>query len=137
MGLRALDMFWTMRKRDVADTNLPNYKPKTINKVNIYPPDYLKDPTGENMEDLKNDILMIFEASELKFSEKILPLGDFRIPKLIIDTSSSSRRRKLFQRFILEELSSRKLNDACNLCGWESLVDIMELEKAESKLLHV
>jgi len=141
MGLHARDMFWDLRRRTVEEAKLGNFRRQKTTMTEFmmfrvvestYTPNYWHDPTEDEMDALRNDMLMIFEASSLKYSEKILPLDDFRIPKLIIDTSDSSRRRTLFERFVLEEVSSSELCNACNLCGMESLIDIEELTDLEA-----
>ena len=144
MGPCARDMFWEMRKKTIEEAKLGNFKREKTTMTEFlmfrivpstYTPDYWHDPTEEEMDALRDDMLMIFEASSLKYSEKILPLDDFRIPKLIVDTSGSPQRRKLFERFVLEEVSSSVLCDVCNLCGMESLVDVEELSDLEADRL--
>jgi hypothetical protein len=80
--------------------------------------------TEKQLEKFKNDLFIIFEASVSCHKPGVLPDTMLATPPLL------TRNMNLLKKFLLKEKTEDVLEDTINLCGFEHLLPVLDLNDA-------
>jgi hypothetical protein len=80
--------------------------------------------TEKQLEKFRNDLFIIFEASVSCHKPGVLPDTMLATPPLL------TRNKNLLKKFLLKEATEDVLEETINLCGFEHLLPVLDLNDA-------